>query len=113
MHYLFGGNPGENTSRRLDDFWQLELQSTQAEEVLKRVLFLIRRQQFQEMCRRNPIDALSYLQTGMCVLVLPTNHIACSSDVSRPHFGVCAISPDELSYLQTGVCMRWSMSNLV
>lgn len=52
-HYLFGGNPGEssNPRRRLDDFWQLRLERPLNEQdILRRAMFLIRRQQFYEMC---------------------------------------------------------------
>lgn len=53
VHYLFGGNPGEgsNPRRRLDDFWSLCLYRRYGlEDILRRARFLIRRQQFYEMC---------------------------------------------------------------
>jgi hypothetical protein len=61
---MFGGNPGDNSSRRLDDFWALELHSASPEEVLRKALFLIRRQKFKEVCMVDGIRALAYLQSG-------------------------------------------------
>ncbi|PJF17507.1 hypothetical protein PSACC_02688, partial [Paramicrosporidium saccamoebae] len=52
-HYLFGGNPGEssNPRRRLGDFWQLYLhRRRRPADILRRSIFLLRRQQFFEMC---------------------------------------------------------------
>lgn len=54
VHYLFGGNPGEsgNPRRRLNDLWSLQLVKKQSSaDILRRIIFLIRRQQFLEMCR--------------------------------------------------------------
>lgn len=78
IHYLFGGNPGENGNpkKRLGDFWQLQLtRSLNEPDVLRRAAFLIRRQQFYELClaRRRTIsdgaggspamlDAMRFLQ---------------------------------------------------
>lgn len=53
MHYLFGGNPGEsgNPRRRLNDLWSLKLVKRQSPaDILRRIIFFIRQQQFLEMC---------------------------------------------------------------
>lgn len=61
IHYMFGGNPGVCASdaasapakeaarhtRRLDDFWQLEMcKAMTPDDVLRRMRFLLRRQQY-------------------------------------------------------------------
>lgn len=50
--YLFGGNPGEasNTGARLDDFWKLKLNRDSESDILRKCLFLVRRERFREMC---------------------------------------------------------------
>ena len=69
VHYLFGGNPGEATyaGARLDDLWELRLLRPSPNDILHKVLFLLRRLQFREMCRSGALvratDALRFLQT--------------------------------------------------
>lgn len=68
-HYLFGGNPGEgsNPRRRLDDFWSLKLEKKQKlEDILRRVIFQIRKQQFYEICwaRKFSASALNRIPNG-------------------------------------------------
>lgn len=72
VQYLFGGNPGEqsNMSLRLDDFWSLRLLKPSPEDILRRARFMIRQQQFKELCRvGDSMEALKFLQTqlGSCV----------------------------------------------
>lgn len=80
-HYLFGGNPGEssNPRRRLGDFWQLHLHRLRRPaDILRRGIFLLRRQQFFEMCyaRRDStpaspsmVSAMRFLQTEVAQAV--------------------------------------------
>lgn len=52
-HYLFGGNPGEtgNPRKRLNDLWELSLiKRSTPTDVLRYMCFLLRKQQFFEMC---------------------------------------------------------------
>ena len=70
--FLFGGNPGETNhpNLRLDDFWELHLTRPQADDVLRRALFQIRKQRFIELSKRGvKSDALSYLQTKVSQVV--------------------------------------------
>eukprot|EP01137_Pigoraptor_chileana_P006051 Opistho-2@49948 len=84
VHYLFGGNPGEmgNPKMRLDDFWALRLERPSAENILKRSLFLIRRQKFQEMCKIDSMDALRFLQHDLAATV---NHNDASESAEFRH----------------------------
>ncbi|KAF9976699.1 Muskelin 1, intracellular mediator containing kelch motif [Actinomortierella ambigua] len=54
VQYLFGGNPGEqgNMSKRLDDFWELRLYKPSPEHILRKARYLLRTQQFKELCQR-------------------------------------------------------------
>ncbi|KAJ3332134.1 Muskelin 1, intracellular mediator containing kelch motif [Blyttiomyces sp. JEL0837] len=72
IQFLFGGNPGDptNLNLRLDDFWELHLLRPKTTDILRRVKFLIKRQQFREMCdRENPIVALQFLQSEVSAVV--------------------------------------------
>ena len=71
MHYMFGGNPGEsgNTNVRLDDFWRIQLTRPSHEQLLRRALFLLRKQQFRELCGRNTMTALHFLQNDLAAVV--------------------------------------------
>ncbi|KAF9919128.1 Muskelin 1, intracellular mediator containing kelch motif [Lobosporangium transversale] len=61
VQYLFGGNPGEqgNMSKRLDDFWELRLYRPNSEEVIRRTRYLVRTQQFKELCQLPETSALT------------------------------------------------------
>ncbi|KAI0373966.1 hypothetical protein BV20DRAFT_936559 [Pilatotrama ljubarskyi] len=64
--------PAENADveTRLDDFWRLEIIRPSYEEITRRVLFEIRKQQFREMCEDQPsIKALTFLQTRVSEVV--------------------------------------------
>ncbi|TPX30166.1 hypothetical protein SmJEL517_g06204 [Synchytrium microbalum] len=70
--FLFGGNPGEpgQPNLRLDDFWELTLVRPTTSDVLRRARFLIKRQQFRELCRSdNQLGALSFLQQELGAVV--------------------------------------------
>lgn len=67
QHYLFGGNPGEPSApkRRLNDFWRLSLERPlEPPAILRRAIFLIRRQRYYELClgKAGSLEALRYLQ---------------------------------------------------
>ncbi|KAF9426170.1 Muskelin 1, intracellular mediator containing kelch motif [Podila epigama] len=68
VQYLFGGNPGEqgNQSKRLDDFWELRLYRPKPEQIVRKAKYLLRTQQFKELCQRPETSALT------STTVLPT-----------------------------------------
>ncbi|EKM48670.1 uncharacterized protein PHACADRAFT_108484, partial [Phanerochaete carnosa HHB-10118-sp] len=55
---------------RLDDFWKMSLIRPSADDMVRRGRYLIRQQQFRELCEDStPIKALSYLQTEVSAVV--------------------------------------------
>ncbi|KAG0358454.1 Muskelin 1, intracellular mediator containing kelch motif, partial [Gamsiella multidivaricata] len=87
VQYLFGGNPGEqgNMTKRLDDFWELRLYRPKPEEIVRRAKYLLRTQQFKELCRRPEASAMtsttvpSLMTNGLG----PSDSIKCASRASR------------------------------
>ncbi|KAK3843362.1 MAG: Muskelin N-terminus-domain-containing protein [Linnemannia gamsii] len=83
VQYLFGGNPGEqgNMSKRLDDFWELRLYRPTPDQIVRKAKYLLRTQQFKELCQRPETSALtsttpralSFLRTELSVVVDQTN----------------------------------------
>ncbi|XP_074644616.1 muskelin-like isoform X2 [Tubulanus polymorphus] len=71
IHYLFGGNPGKDSlpKMRLDDFWALKLSRPSKDQLLQKCLYLIRKQEFQEVAASEPMQALQYLQTSLAETV--------------------------------------------
>jgi hypothetical protein len=72
IHYVYGGNPGnhDTPTSRLGDFWQLELVQPNADESLTRCTFLIRKQQYLEMCASgNHRLSIHYLRTRVSACV--------------------------------------------
>jgi hypothetical protein len=67
MHYMFGGNAGEHKGKhvRLSDFWKLNLTRPTLEGIAAQCRYLIRRQQFRELCRNDPKSAMRFLQTDL------------------------------------------------
>ncbi|KFH65087.1 hypothetical protein MVEG_08568 [Podila verticillata NRRL 6337] len=61
VQYLFGGNPGEhgNSSKRLDDFWELRLYRPKPEQIVRKAKYLLRTQQFKELCQRPETSVLT------------------------------------------------------
>ncbi|CAA7260646.1 unnamed protein product [Cyclocybe aegerita] len=60
--------------RRLDDFWKMELKRPEPGEIIRQTKFLIRRQQFREMCEEQPpVKALGFLQKEVASVVDHTN----------------------------------------
>ncbi|KAG0372239.1 hypothetical protein BGX24_000520 [Mortierella sp. AD032] len=61
VQYLFGGNPGEqgNMSKRLDDFWELRLYRPTPDQIVRKAKYLLRTQQFKELCQRPETSALT------------------------------------------------------
>lgn len=64
MFYLFGGNPG-SSSVRLDDFWKFQLTKPTRNHVLNYCKYLIRKQEYEEICKVDTIKAVYYLQTKL------------------------------------------------
>jgi hypothetical protein len=71
IHYLFGGNPGNNKqpSMRLDDFWLLKLARMSREQVLRKSIFMIRQHQYEELMREDPVEAIRFLQNNISSIV--------------------------------------------
>ncbi|XP_055704070.1 muskelin [Phlebotomus papatasi] len=67
IHYLFGGNPGRNTlpQLRLDDFWVLRLEKPSRQQILRHCKYLIRRLEYEEITKSDPLKAVNYLQTRL------------------------------------------------
>ncbi|KAG0283741.1 hypothetical protein BGZ96_011882 [Linnemannia gamsii] len=61
VQYLFGGNPGEqgNMSKRLDDFWELRLYRPTPDQIVRKAKYLLRTQQFKELCQRPETSVLT------------------------------------------------------
>ncbi|KAI9062824.1 hypothetical protein FKP32DRAFT_1572733 [Trametes sanguinea] len=60
----------EPDMKRLDDFWRLDIIRSSEEEIARRALFEVRKQQFREMCEDGPpIKALTFLQTKVSEVV--------------------------------------------
>ncbi|KAF9427905.1 Muskelin 1, intracellular mediator containing kelch motif [Entomortierella beljakovae] len=61
VQYLFGGNPGEqgSQSKRLDDFWELRLYRPKPDEIIRKARYLLRTQQFKELCMRPETSAIT------------------------------------------------------
>ncbi|KAL1746418.1 Muskelin N-terminus-domain-containing protein [Schizophyllum fasciatum] len=56
--------------KRLDDFWSMRLERPAPSEIVRRGRFLIRRQQFREMCGKNSaIESLAFLQGRLAAVV--------------------------------------------
>ncbi|KAG0343380.1 hypothetical protein BG005_002456, partial [Podila minutissima] len=78
VQYLFGGNPGEhgNSSKRLDDFWELRLFRPKPDQIVRKAKYLLRTQQFKELCQRPETSVLtsttpaSPTLTGQATLVV-------------------------------------------
>jgi len=71
--YGHEGEPREDNDGagdRLDDFWAMKLQRPSTMEIVRRGRYLIRQQQFREMCEdATPVTALAYLQTEVSSVV--------------------------------------------
>ncbi|XP_062544151.1 muskelin isoform X2 [Armigeres subalbatus] len=65
VHFLFGGNPGMNSHLRLDDFWMLRLEKPTRENILRYCKYLLRKQEYEETAKTNPLSAICYLQTKL------------------------------------------------
>lgn len=65
VHYLFGGNPGKNSPLRLNDFWSLQLKKPSRNDILRQCQYLIRRQEYEEIAKKDPIQGVGYLQTKL------------------------------------------------
>lgn len=73
-HYLFGGNPGESgqNDERLGDLWQLTLERATLSDVIRSCKYMIRRQQFVEMCSGDTRDALKFVSEIIITYVSET-----------------------------------------
>ncbi|KAF8893559.1 Muskelin N-terminus-domain-containing protein [Infundibulicybe gibba] len=83
--FMHGGNAGEvelqnggdvpreeegGRAKRLDDFWHMTLKRPAPEEVIRRATYIMRQQQFREMCEEtSPVKALNFLQTEVSSVV--------------------------------------------
>ncbi|KAF9120101.1 hypothetical protein BGW39_011659 [Mortierella sp. 14UC] len=73
VQYLFGGNPGEqgNMSKRLDDFWELRLYRPTPDQIVRKAKYLLRTQQFKELCQRPETSALTSTTPASLAAPLP------------------------------------------
>lgn len=71
VHYLFGGNPGRNTTphMRLDDFWLLHLRKPTRQQILRQSKYMLRRLEYEEIVKTNSIRAVGYLQTRLSDII--------------------------------------------
>jgi len=94
-HYLFGGNPGEVTNRsaRLGDFWKLTLHKPCIKDLLNRILFLVRKQKYLELCATDHISALKYLQNQVAEV---TNHNDPAHSTQFRKLASCLCQPREV-----------------
>ncbi|KAF8513102.1 Muskelin N-terminus-domain-containing protein [Hysterangium stoloniferum] len=68
--FVHGGNSGQESTRRLDDFWSMKLEHPARGEVIRRAKFITRRQQFKELCESvSPVQALTFLQRDVHAVV--------------------------------------------
>uniref|UniRef100_A0A182PSZ4 F5/8 type C domain-containing protein n=1 Tax=Anopheles epiroticus TaxID=199890 RepID=A0A182PSZ4_9DIPT len=65
VHFLFGGNPGTNSNVRLDDFWVLRLEKPNRSNILRYCKYLLRKQEYEEITKHDPLSAILYLQTKL------------------------------------------------
>ncbi|XP_055628729.1 muskelin isoform X2 [Toxorhynchites rutilus septentrionalis] len=65
IHFLFGGNPGMNSHFRLDDFWMLRLEKPARQNIVRYSLYLLRKLEYEEIVKTNPLSAIPYLQTKL------------------------------------------------
>ncbi|XP_058054980.1 muskelin isoform X3 [Anopheles bellator] len=65
VHFLFGGNPGTNSNLRLDDFWVLRLEKPNRDNILRYCKYLLRKQEYEEITKNDPLSAIVYLQTKL------------------------------------------------
>eukprot|EP00761_Pharyngomonas_kirbyi_P001116 gb/GECH01001117.1/.p1 GENE.gb/GECH01001117.1/~~gb/GECH01001117.1/.p1 ORF type:complete len:811 (+),score=134.38 gb/GECH01001117.1/:1-2433(+) len=75
-NFLFGGNPGSNSpaGQRLNDFWSVSLSRPATQDIMKRTLFLIRKQRYIEMCgSSDSTTAMRYLQKEISEVVDHSN----------------------------------------
>ncbi|KAI8047936.1 Muskelin N-terminus-domain-containing protein [Thamnidium elegans] len=90
--YIFGGNPGDNLdpSKRLDDFWELQLTKPDPSSILRRSFYMIRMQKLRELCSHAcdqyleddvsaaTLEALDYLRTQVAPVVNHENELESS-----------------------------------
>ena len=76
---MFGGNPGGKQGKedrlRLGDFWKLELQRPNRDEVLRKCRNMIRQCKFSELAASDAMNALKYLHTSLASVVDHSNPI--------------------------------------
>ncbi|KAL4704274.1 hypothetical protein ACJJTC_016292 [Scirpophaga incertulas] len=67
VHYLFGGNPGNQSSPRLrlDDLWSLRLERAGAERVWHEARAALREAAYRALAAARPAAALRYLRTEL------------------------------------------------
>lgn len=84
IQYLFGGNPGDqsDSTKRLNDFWQLKLTKPDPNAILRKCFYMIRIQKLKELCCKAStsqqeeeedviaiLTALNYLRRQVALLV--------------------------------------------
>ncbi|KAF4567413.1 hypothetical protein EYR40_006412 [Pleurotus pulmonarius] len=60
----------DRTEGRLDDFWKMVLKRPEPSEIVRRATYVVRQQQFREMCELEPsVKALHFLQNNISSVV--------------------------------------------
>eukprot|EP01080_Neovahlkampfia_damariscottae_P000166 gene166-4412_t len=81
VHYIFGGNAGENlpVEKRLGDFWSLSLFKITLDEILNEIKFIIRKQKYIEMSMNlnNSFKSLEYFKDNL------SNHIKNKDQIEK------------------------------
>ncbi|KAG0338303.1 Muskelin 1, intracellular mediator containing kelch motif [Podila horticola] len=87
VQYLFGGNPGEhgNSSKRLDDFWELRLYRPKPDQIVRKAKYLLRTQQFKELCQRPETSVLTSTTTASPTLAGHATQVPVSEKTIAHH----------------------------
>ncbi|KAG0033127.1 hypothetical protein BGZ81_009343 [Podila clonocystis] len=87
VQYLFGGNPGEhgNSSKRLDDFWELRLYRPKPDQIVRKAKYLLRTQQFKELCQRPDTSVLTSTTAASPTLTGQATQVPVSEKVITHH----------------------------
>ncbi|KAG0025467.1 Muskelin 1, intracellular mediator containing kelch motif, partial [Podila clonocystis] len=85
VQYLFGGNPAQqgNPSSRLDDFWELRLYRPKPDQIVRKAKYLIRTQQFKELCQRPNTSILTSTTVASPTLTGPATHVPVSEKAAH------------------------------
>ncbi|KAJ1742614.1 hypothetical protein LPJ68_001764 [Coemansia sp. RSA 1086] len=94
-HFMFGGNPNRPNDRsaRFNDTWKLEFTRPTSKDILRRALYMVRRQRFLDMClgteplipctsQPEPIRQAGQSEYGASAIPSPNSGVAESPELS-------------------------------